>query len=110
MVTEQTLGNADNSKHGILFGHISSNHYFVTWNIVAVYIDDKTAVDDRRHCTSLNSSGDDDFVVNMALATSLADLFRQCEQVAIGREPLLTCQHIPGFYTNFGLQQKHWQT
>lgn len=82
MVTEQTLGNADNSKHGILFGHISSNHYFVTWNIVAVYIDDKTAVDDRRHCTSLNSSGDDDVVVNMALATSLADLFRQCEQVA----------------------------
>ena len=54
------------------------------WNIVATYIDDKTAVDDRCHCSS---TGEADVVVNMALATSLADIFRQCKQIPVDREP-----------------------
>ena len=53
------------------------------WDIVQKYIDDKTPVDDRRHC----SSSGDDVVVNMALATSLADIFRQCQQIATSSQP-----------------------
>ena len=53
------------------------------WDIVQKYIDDKTSVDDRRHC----SSSGDDIVVHMAVATSLADIYRQCQQIAVSSEP-----------------------
>ena len=49
------------------------------WKIVAEYIEDKTAVDDRRHSVS---SGDGDIVVNMGLALSYAELWRTCVEIA----------------------------
>ena len=49
------------------------------WNVVAEYIDTKTAVDDRRH-GGINAKGG--VVVNMALAGSYADLYRQCVKIA----------------------------
>ena len=53
------------------------------WGVVAEYIDDKTAVDDRRHSPS---SGDGDIVVNMALALSYADLYRTCVDIASSKD------------------------
>ena len=41
------------------------------WDIVSTFIDDKTAVDDGRHC---NSMGDSDVVVSMTMATNLANI------------------------------------
>ena len=67
------------------------------WDIVEKYIDDKTAVDDRRHC----SSSGDDIVVNMALATSLADLFWQCQQIAINSDPPISVPSYSWFLHQF---------
>ena len=49
------------------------------WNVVAVHIDAKTAVDDRRHG---GVTTDGDVVVNMALTGSYADLYRQCVKIS----------------------------
>ena len=49
------------------------------WNVVVAHIDAKTAVDDRRHG---GVTIDGDIVVNMALAGSLADLYRQCVKIS----------------------------
>ena len=53
------------------------------WKIVAVHIEEKTAVDGTRHSSS---SGDNDVVVNMALASSHADLHRTCKEIADSNE------------------------
>ena len=67
------------------------------WDIVEKYIDDKTAVDDRRHC----SSSGNDIVANMALATSLADLFRQCQQIAMDSDPPISVRSYSWFLHQF---------
>ena len=54
------------------------------WDNVSTFIDDKTAVDNRRHC---NSTGDSDVVVSMAMATSLAEIYRQCVKIANDKDP-----------------------
>ena len=45
------------------------------WSIVSSFIEDKTAEDDRRHSAPDN---EESVVVDMDLAYSYADLFRQC--------------------------------
>ena len=47
------------------------------------YIDDKIEVDDRRH---YSSSEDGDIVVNMVLASSYADLYRTCVDIASSKD------------------------
>ena len=44
------------------------------WDIVAEYIENKTAIDDRRH----SQETDGEIVVTMEIATSYADMYRQC--------------------------------
>lgn len=53
------------------------------WGVVAEHIDEKTAVDDRRHsASSASSENNDKVVVNMAFALSYADLYRTCIKIA----------------------------
>ena len=53
------------------------------WDIVAEYIENKTAIDDRRH----SQETDGKIVVTMAIATSYADMYRQCVRIAATKEP-----------------------
>ena len=66
--------------------------------IVAAHIEEKTAVDDRRHSSSLE---DGDVVVNMALALSYADLHRTGKEIA---ESNVNDIKIPSSYALFLLQ------
>ena len=52
------------------------------WEIVERYIEDKTAIDDRRHSSEANN----EIVVSMAIATSYADMYRQCSKIAAEKE------------------------
>ena len=53
------------------------------WEIVDEFIQDKTAIDDRRH--SSESSGE--VVVSMAITASYADMYRQCARIAAEKVP-----------------------
>ena len=68
------------------------------WKIVAEYIEDKTAVDDRRHASS---TGDGDVVVNMALALSYADLYRTCCEIAKLKEKEIKIPSYEWFLLQF---------
>ena len=48
------------------------------WDVVADFIEEKTAIDDRRH----TSVSDNEVVVNIAVANSHADMCRQCIRIA----------------------------
>ena len=50
------------------------------WEIVDDFIQEKTAVDDRRHAPAVNEG--EDVVVNLAIANSYAHLYRQCVKLA----------------------------
>ena len=52
-------------------------------SFVAEYIENKTAIDDRRH----SQERDGEIVVTMAVATSYADMYRQCVRIAATKEP-----------------------
>lgn len=53
------------------------------WDVVSNHIEELTAVDDRRHNTIVqNENGEDEVVVNMAMALSYADLYRECVKKA----------------------------
>ena len=49
------------------------------WSIVSSFVEEKTAENDRRHSAP---DGEGSVVVNMALAYSFADLYRQCVTIA----------------------------
>ena len=49
------------------------------WDVVSKFLDDKTAIDERRH-DEVTAGGD---VINyMAIAISLCDMYRQCVDLA----------------------------
>ena len=48
------------------------------WDIVKEFIENKTAVDDRRW----GQEAEGEIVVTMAVATSLSDIYRQCTEIA----------------------------
>ena len=54
------------------------------WDIVAKHIEEKTAINDRRHS---EVAKDGEIVVNFAMASSFADLYRTCVEIAsVSRE------------------------
>ena len=50
------------------------------WSIASKYIEDKTAVSDRRHDTS---DGEGDIVVHEAIANSYSQIYRSCIDVYV---------------------------
>ena len=68
------------------------------WEIVAAHIEDKTAVDDRRHASSTSEG---DVVVSMALALSYADLYRTCKGIAESSDKEISVPSYPWFLLQF---------
>ena len=52
------------------------------WDVVAKYIEDKTAIDDRRHSNETNG----EIITSMAIATGYADMYRQCVKIAAAKD------------------------
>ena len=65
------------------------------------FIESKTAVEDRRHSTILSS---DEVIVNMALATSHADLYRYSLN-AFSYAQLIIFTHLAQLGLLYGLQK-----
>ena len=49
------------------------------WEVVANFIAEKTAVNNRRHN---NSDGEGELVLNLAMANSYADMYQQCVEIS----------------------------
>ena len=62
------------------------------WDIVDHVIKTKTGVDDRRHSAV---SEYDEVVVNIAMAPSLAHIYRECEHLAKEQEPAVSVPTYP---------------
>ena len=62
----------------------SKPHFDAFWDIVKEYIENKTAVDDRRWGCEVDGG---DTVVTMSVAASLSDMYRQCIKIAAAKTP-----------------------
>ena len=67
------------------------------WDIVGEYIWNKTAIDDRRH----SQETDGEIVVTMTIATSYADMYRQCVRIAPAKEPPVQIPYKHWFLLQF---------
>ena len=77
------------------------------WAVVAEYIEDKTAVSDRRH----NSSDDEgDVVVYMAMTNSYADMYRLCVEIAKSKKRDIAIPTYACFCYSFDLQPRPHRT
>ena len=50
------------------------------WEVVAAFIEEKTAVNDRRHN---NGDGEGELILNLPMANSYADMYGQCIEMTI---------------------------
>ena len=68
------------------------------WDIVDHVIKTKIGIDDRRHSAV---SEDGEVVVNIAMATSLAHIYRECEHLAKEKEPAVSVPTYSWFLHQF---------